>query len=45
VPIVEPDVGHTVGLVVAHREPHTPIVSALMHFARMVSTLELKSDR
>lgn len=39
IPIVEPDVGHTVGLVVAHREPHTPIVSALMHFARAVSTL------
>ncbi len=38
-PIVEPDAGHTVGLVVAHREPHTPLVSALLHFARMVSTL------
>jgi DNA-binding transcriptional LysR family regulator len=39
IPIVEPDVGHTVGLVVQHREPHTPIVSALMHFARSVSAM------
>jgi DNA-binding transcriptional LysR family regulator len=39
IPIVEPDVGHTVGLVVQHREPHTPIVSALMHFARGVSAM------
>lgn len=37
IPIVEPDVGHTVGLIVAQREPHTPIVSALMHFARIVA--------
>jgi DNA-binding transcriptional LysR family regulator len=39
IPIVAPDVGHTVGLVVQHREPHTPIVSALMHFARSVSAM------
>jgi DNA-binding transcriptional LysR family regulator len=39
IPINEPDVGHKVGLVVQHREPHTPIVSALMHFARGISAL------
>lgn len=30
IPIVEPDASHTVGLVVARREPHTPLVSALL---------------
>lgn len=30
VPIVEPDASHTVGLVVAPREPHTPLVAALV---------------
>ncbi len=39
IPIVEPDVGHTIGLVVAQREPHTPIVSVLMHFARQVAAM------
>ena len=28
-PILEPDVTHTIGLVVAHREPTTPLVTAL----------------
>jgi DNA-binding transcriptional LysR family regulator len=30
IPIVEPDASHTVGLVVQPREPHTPLVSALL---------------
>ena len=30
IPIVEPDASHLVGLVAAHREPHTPLVSALL---------------
>ena len=30
IPIVEPDARHTVGLVVQPREPHTPLVSALL---------------
>jgi DNA-binding transcriptional LysR family regulator len=35
IPIVEPDAEHQVGLVVTHREPHTPLVSALLHQARL----------
>ena len=38
VPIVEPDVSHTVGLVVAHREPVPPLVAALLAEARAVAT-------
>ena len=34
IPIVEPDARHLVGLVAADREPHTPLVSALLHEAR-----------
>ncbi|MCO5733609.1 LysR family transcriptional regulator [Rhizobium sp. SSA_523] len=34
VPISEPDAEHLVGLVATHREPHTPLVSALLHEAR-----------
>jgi DNA-binding transcriptional LysR family regulator len=30
IPIIEPDVSHSVGLVVAHREPTIPIVTALV---------------
>ncbi|WP_378944706.1 LysR family transcriptional regulator [Mesorhizobium sp. ANAO-SY3R2] len=30
IPIVEPDASHTVGLVVARREPHTTLVQALL---------------
>ena len=30
IPIVEPDASHTVGLVATHREPYTPLVSALL---------------
>ncbi len=35
VPIVEPDAHHVVGMIAAPREPHTPIVSALLHEARL----------
>ena len=34
IPISEPDAEHLVGLVATHREPHTPLVSALLHEAR-----------
>jgi DNA-binding transcriptional LysR family regulator len=34
IPIVEPDASHIVGVVAAHRDPNTPIVSALLHEAR-----------
>ena len=33
IPIVEPDASHTVGLVAAPREPHTPLVAALLEEA------------
>ncbi len=33
IPIVEPNASHTVGLVAASREPHTPLVSALLEEA------------
>lgn len=37
IPIVDPDASHLVGLVAAHREPHTPLVSALLHEARLLA--------
>jgi len=37
IPITEPDVSHLVGVVAAEREPHTPMVSALLFEARLVA--------
>ena len=37
IPIIEPDARHTVGLVATHREPYTPLVSALLHEARILA--------
>lgn len=37
IPIVEPDASHTVGLVAAPREPHTPLVAALLDEAMMLA--------
>jgi DNA-binding transcriptional LysR family regulator len=37
IPIVEPDASHLVGMVAAFREPHTPLVSALLHEARKLA--------
>lgn len=37
VPIVEPDASHTVGLIVAEREPRTPLVTALLEEARRLA--------
>lgn len=37
IPIVEPNASHLVGLVAVEREPHTPLVSALLHEARGLS--------
>ncbi|KXF78583.1 LysR family transcriptional regulator [Paramesorhizobium deserti] len=37
IPIVEPDARHLVGLVAAERTPYTPLVSALLHEARMLA--------
>ncbi len=41
IPILEPSAHHTVGLVATHREPFTPLVSALLHEARtLAETIE-----
>ena len=37
VPITEPDTEHVVGLIATHREPYTPLVSALLHEARTLA--------
>jgi DNA-binding transcriptional LysR family regulator len=39
IPIVEPEVFHTVGLVVPHREPMTPLVAALVREAKKFSSV------
>jgi len=39
VPIVNPDASHVVGLVAPHREPFTPVLSALLDRARSYSEL------
>jgi DNA-binding transcriptional LysR family regulator len=36
IPIVEPEAHHLVGLVAPYREPFTPLVSALLHEARVL---------
>ena len=40
IPISEPDASHLVGLVATHREPYTPLVSALLHEARLLASAE-----
>ena len=37
VSLAEPNPNHTVGLVATHREPFTPLVSALLHEARILA--------
>ncbi|MND36184.1 MULTISPECIES: LysR family transcriptional regulator [Rhizobium/Agrobacterium group] len=44
IPIIEPDAEHLVGLIATYREPHTPLVSALLHEARQRAS-ELAFDR
>ncbi|MDQ0456603.1 LysR family transcriptional regulator [Rhizobium paknamense] len=41
VPIVEPEAEHLVGLVATHREPYTPLVSALLHEARHLASAQV----
>ncbi|MCJ8520224.1 DNA-binding transcriptional LysR family regulator [Pseudorhizobium tarimense] len=41
IPIVEPEASHIVGLVATHREPFTPLVSALLHQARALKPTDL----
>ncbi|ENN89562.1 transcriptional regulator, LysR family [Rhizobium freirei PRF 81] len=37
IPISDPEAEHLVGLVATHREPFTPLVSALLHEARLLA--------
>ena len=37
IPITAPDTEHVVGLIATHREPYTPLVSALLHEARTLA--------
>jgi len=39
IPIVEPDVRHMVGLLAAQREPHTPLVAALLEEAQALARI------
>ena len=39
IPIVAPEAEHLVGLIAAHREPHTPLIAALLDAGRRVATL------
>lgn len=41
IPIVEPEATHVVGLVTTHREPFTPLVSALLHEARNLKASDM----
>lgn len=41
IPLVEPEASHLVGLVATHREPFTPLVSALLHEARTLGKMEI----
>ena len=46
IPILEPDIGHVVGLVVPHREPATPLIAALVSQARRIAPrLEAMPDK
>ena len=44
IPIVEPDASHLVGLVAAQREPHTPLVAALLDEAMTLAN-DFKTSR
>src|SRR5262245_26111783 len=39
IPIVEPEVTHSIGLVVPHRNPFTPLINALVHEARELAPI------
>jgi DNA-binding transcriptional LysR family regulator len=39
IPIVDPEIFHTVGLIVPHREPMTPLVAALVSEAKKISSV------
>lgn len=37
IPIIDPDATHAVGLIAPWREPHTPVIAALLHEARRMA--------
>ncbi len=39
IPIVEPEASHLVGLIAAHREPHTPVLTAILEEARKLAAV------
>jgi DNA-binding transcriptional LysR family regulator len=39
VPLTEPETSHAVGLVALHREPHTPVLEALLKEARAITEI------
>jgi DNA-binding transcriptional LysR family regulator len=42
IPIVDPDVNYSIGLVIPQRDPMTPLIAALVNVAREVApTLQL----
>lgn len=45
IPIVEPDVVHSIGLIVPNREPMTPLVAALVAEAKLLAASGELSDR
>ncbi|MBK1622122.1 LysR family transcriptional regulator [Afifella marina] len=45
IPIVEPEAVESIGLVAAYREPHTPVLAALLAEARKVSQLLPREKR
>lgn len=44
IPIGSPDVHHRVGVVAVEREPHAPLVSALLHEARLIGKSDHPTD-
>ncbi|MGZ8416708.1 MAG: hypothetical protein ACXWVQ_06940, partial [Methyloceanibacter sp.] len=39
IPIVEPEVSHSIGLVVPHRNPLTPLINALVSEAKQLAPI------
>lgn len=44
IPVMEPEVSHVVGMVAVYREPHTPVIDALLTLAKRNSS-EIPKDR
>ena len=42
IPIVAPEAEHLVGLIAAHREPHTPLIAALLDAAKRGAEVKVR---